>query len=213
MWEYAPQRIVPELRPYHDAAGSGNWTKVPGMLTYLRERLKQYPHVGIGEFHIHQIDPDDRPSLKQFVTLARENQAIVHLHSDAEPVNLLYQLEPELTMIWAHAGMSEPPDVIGTMFARHSQLYVDTSYRETEILGDGEALDPAWKALILKYPERFMVGTDTWINDQWAIYEELIDTNRLWLSKLPRDVAQMIAYKNAEKLFGRRVSNDLMGAR
>ena len=25
LWEYAPSRVVPELRPYHGEAGSSNW--------------------------------------------------------------------------------------------------------------------------------------------------------------------------------------------
>ena len=28
LWEYAPNRIVPELRPYHGNVGSSNWTVV-----------------------------------------------------------------------------------------------------------------------------------------------------------------------------------------
>ena len=31
LYEYAPNRIVPELRPYHGDAGSSNWAKAPGM--------------------------------------------------------------------------------------------------------------------------------------------------------------------------------------
>ena len=47
LWEYAPNRIVPELRPYHGNAGSSNWTKSAGMLGYIRGRLAKYPHEGI----------------------------------------------------------------------------------------------------------------------------------------------------------------------
>jgi hypothetical protein len=32
LFEYAPGRIVPEVRPYHGDAGSSNWTEVAGML-------------------------------------------------------------------------------------------------------------------------------------------------------------------------------------
>ena len=37
--------------------------------------------------------------------------------------------------------------------------------------------------------------------------------NRLWLSKLPRDVAEKIAYKNAERYFGRDISMDQIGTK
>ena len=63
MLEYAPNRVVPELRPYHGAANSSNWPKVLNMDTYLEERLEKYPHEGIGEFHIHRLDTADELSL------------------------------------------------------------------------------------------------------------------------------------------------------
>ena len=110
LWEYAPERIVPELRPYHGDAGSSNWTKAPEMLAYLEGRLKKYPHRGIGEFHVHAIDPNDREFLSEVATLAARHEILLHIHSGADPVKLFYELEPELTVIWAHAGLTEPPD-------------------------------------------------------------------------------------------------------
>jgi Amidohydrolase len=210
LWEYAPERIVPELRPYHGQTGAANWTKAPGMLDYLKQRLAAYPHRGIGEFHIHNLDPRDRGFLKQVAHLAAERQILIHLHSDAKPVQLFYELEPGLTLIWAHAGMSEPPEVIGPMLERYPKLYADTSYREHDILGDGH-IEPRWRDLIMRYPDRFMVGSDTWVNSQWENYEALIDLNRRWLSQFPREVAEKIAYRNAEALFGRKVSRQLIG--
>jgi predicted TIM-barrel fold metal-dependent hydrolase len=56
-----------------------------------------------------------------------------------------------------------------------------------------------------------MIGSDTWVNSQWDRYSDIMDINRQWLSLLPREVAEKIAYKNAEKLFGRNVSMDLVG--
>jgi len=212
LWEYAPRRIVPELRPYHSGAGSGNWTKSDDMLEYLRKRLESYDHEGMGEFHVHRIDPADRPLLKAVAAMARARGIPVHIHSGAGPVRLFYELEPELTVIWAHAGMSEPPEVVGEMLDTYQTLYADTSYREREILGDG-GLDPLWRGVILRHPDRLMVGTDTWINAQWDDYEELIALNRRWLAKLPRDVAERIAWRNAARLFGRMVSKELIGTR
>lgn len=210
LWEYAPERIVPELRPYHGQASASNWTKAPGMLDYLKQRLAAYPHRGIGEFHIHTLDPSDRDFLKQVARLAAERQILIHLHSDAKPVQLFYEFEPGLTLIWAHAGMSEPPEVIGPMLDRYPKLYADTSYREHDILGDG-TIEPRWRTLIMRYPDRFMVGSDTWVNHRWENYEALIDLNRRWLSQFPREVAEKIAYRNAETLFGRKVSRQLIG--
>ncbi len=203
--EYAPDRIVPELRPYHDGAGSSNWTKAEGMEAYLRDRLARHPHQGIGEFHIHRLDMQDRPLLEAVAALAKVRAIPLHIHSGAEPVRFFFGLEPGLTIIWAHAGMSEPADLVGAMLDAYPTLYADTSFRERDILGDGTALNTAWKAVIERHADRLMVGTDTWINAQWDNYEDLIALNRRWLALLPRETAEKIAYRNAARLFGRDI--------
>jgi len=205
LWEYAPDRIVPELRPYHGDAGSSNWTKAEGMLSYLEGRLAAYPHEGIGEFHIHQLDESDRPLLEKVAAMAVARDIPVHIHSGAEPVRLFFEIEPGLTIIWAHAGMSEPADLVGRMLDDYSKLYADTSYRENDILADGSTIDPDWLAVITRHSDRLMVGTDTWTNSQWADYEGLIAENRRWLSLLPRDIAERIAFRNAARLFRREI--------
>lgn len=203
LWEYAPDRIIPELRPYHGDAGSSNWTKSDGMLDYLKQRLDKYPHEGIGEFHIHQLDMDDRPFLTAVAKMAKTQDLPLHIHSGAEPVRFFFDIEPELTIIWAHAGMSEPASIVGQMLDDYKNLYADTSYRENDILSDGRTIDPAWRSVILKHSDRLMIGTDTWTNSQWEDYDGLIATNRLWLSQFSREIAEKIAHKNALKLFKR----------
>jgi len=213
LWEFAPKRVVPELRPYHGVAGSSNWTKVPGMIQYLRERLAKYPHQGIGEFHIHHVDPSDEPLLREVAAMARSKKILIHIHSTAEPVRLLYRLEPSLVIIWAHAGMSEPARVVEELMETYKTLHADTSYRERDILtGDGK-IDSDWRQVIERFPDRFLVGSDTWVNSQWADYSGLISLNRAWLSHFPREIAEMITHKNAERLFGRKVSAELFGQR
>jgi hypothetical protein len=213
LFEYAPRRVVPELRPYHDGAGSSNWTLVDGMFDYITGRLERYPHVGIGEFHVHAVDGADKALLTDIATLAAEKKILLHVHSGAAPVAFFYALQPSLTIIWAHAGMTEPPAVVDAMMTAHKTLHADLSYREDEILGRGGALDAAWEAVLRRHRHRFMVGSDTWVNGQWAQYESLIRRNRQWLKMLPRPVAEAIAFGNAERLFGRRVSTDLIGKR
>ena len=59
LWKFVPNRIVLELCPYHGEYGSSNWTKASGMFDYLVERFSDYPHEDIGDFHLHNVDPDD----------------------------------------------------------------------------------------------------------------------------------------------------------
>lgn len=214
LYEYAPNRIVPEVRPYHEGWGQSNWTAHDGMFDYIKGRMDKYPHVGIGEFHLHDIEKADEGLLRRIAKLAAERGALLHIHSGPEPVEFFYRVNPSLTIIWAHAGMSAPPDVIGPLMDKHAGLYADLSYREWEILdGDEGPLNPAWEALLTRHADRFMVGTDTWVNEQWAQYGRLVAMNRAWLARFPRPLAEKFAYKNAEKLFGRKVSQELLGTR
>ena len=93
LWQYAPNRIVPELRPFHGKAGSGNWTKAAGMFDYLVQRLNQYPHEGIGEFHLHGVDLNNAPLLRKIAALAKSKNIYIHVHSGKAPVDMLFSFE------------------------------------------------------------------------------------------------------------------------
>lgn len=213
LWEYAPNRIVPELRPYHGNAGSSNWAKASGMKDYLEDRLEKYPHEGIGEFHIHNLDESDEPLFRQVITMAKKRNIPLHVHSGTEPIRWLYGLDSEVKIIWAHAGLGEPASAVYDLMKEYQKLYADTSLREYAILGSGDDLDPQWKKIIFEFQDRLMVGSDTWVNAQWDSYTSIIASNRRWLSKLPKEVAEKIAYKNAEQYFNRKISMDQIGTR
>jgi len=211
LWKYAPNRIVPELRPYYGDANSSNWTQSPGMFEYLNKRLIKYPHEGIGEFHLHEVNTDDETILLKIADIAKTKNLYIHVHSGKEPVNYLYSLEPELKIIWAHAGMSESAETVESMMMKYSTLYADTSYRELDILNADGTINKDWRHVIERFSDRFMMGSDTWVNNQWDDYKELIKLNRKWLSQFSRPVAERIAFKNAERLFKRKIGSNLLG--
>ena len=45
-----------------------------------------------------------------------------------------------------------------------------------------------------------MIGTDTWIPSQWTNLPKLMAVVRTWLRQLPPDLAEAIAWRNAERL-------------
>ena len=213
LWEYAPNRIVPELRPYHGDVSSSNWTKAEDMKAYLASRLEAYPHEGIGEFHIHNLDTSDEPLFRSIIAMAKERDILLHVHSGTEPIRWLYSLDPDVKIIWAHAGLGDTPAAIYKLMSEFPSLYADTSLRERQILGFHDEIYPEWLKIIMDFQDRLMIGSDTWVNSQWDRYADIITLNRRWLSKLPRDVAEKIAYKNAEKVFDRKVSMKQVGTR
>ncbi|MEP2707541.1 MAG: amidohydrolase family protein [Roseibium sp.] len=213
LWEYAPNRIVPELRPYHGSAGSSNWTKMDGMEDYLEERLNAYPHEGIGEFHIHRLDTSDEPLLRKVINMAKARDIYIHVHSGAEPIRWLYSLDPDVKIIWAHAGLGSPATEVHALMSEFPALLADTSLREWNILGSGDELNPEWQTIIFDFQDRLMIGSDTWVNGQWDSYSEIMESNRKWLAKLPRKVAEKIAYGNTERLFDREISMEQIGTK
>lgn len=67
---------------------------------------------------------------------------------------------------------------------------------------DGGKLCPEWRQLLLKYPDRFVIGSDTWVNQRWMYYDGLMTGYRTWLGDLPQAAARKIAWDNAAGWFG-----------
>jgi Amidohydrolase len=199
LYEAQPDFIVPFLRPYRTDADRSGWFNDPEILEFVGESLKRGIYRGIGEFHLHGSEAQS-PVMQRLADLAVEKGLVLHAHSDALAIETLFRLNPRLKIIWAHAGMTAPPSLIGAMLERNHALWVELSYRLTEIAPQGE-LDPQWRALFLRHPERFITGSDTWNASRWEELPRLTRATRGWLSQLPQEVAAKIAYDNAARLF------------
>lgn len=77
-------------------------------------------------------------------------------------------------------------------------MWADLAFRDELYLAD--ELDPEWRQLFLDYPDRFLLGTDTYTPDRWYFVVENANESRDWLKLLPEEVARNIAYRNAERL-------------
>jgi len=86
------------------------------------------------------------------------------------------------------------------LLVRHPTLLGELSYRPG--LTDNGGLAPPWRAMCTDLPERFLIGSDTWINPRWLHYEGLMDEARTWLGSLPEPIARRIGWGNGAGLFG-----------
>jgi hypothetical protein len=84
------------------------------------------------------------------------------------------------------------------MLAKYRMLWADLAFRND--YAPGGRLDGSWKQLFLAFPDRFMVGTDTPSPERWYYVVEHARFSRKWLSELPPEVADAIAFRNAERL-------------
>jgi Amidohydrolase len=198
LYDKAPQMIVPFLRPYRTRDDMGSWYSDPGVQTYVEERLKRGIYRGIGEFHL-SAPGAGAPTVKRFAELAADRDLFLQAHVDEVTIEKLLTLYPKTRFLWAHAGMSSSAATVGGLLARFPKLWVELALR-TDVAPGGK-LDPEWRAVFVKYPDRFMVGTDTWITSRWEAMRGYHLDVQTWLGQLPRDVAEAIAWKNGERLF------------
>jgi len=204
--------VVPFVRLYRNRDDYTNWfrdeTIYEMVQTELARGTASGPYRGLGEFHLYESANANGPVAKKLVALAEREKLAVLAHVDDVAVDLLMANAPSkgqsLRLIWAHTGIGGTPvERVQAMLERYPLLMGELSYRPG-LTCEGGRLCPEWRALILKHPGRFMVGSDTWINQRWSSYDETMRTYRVWLGDLPEDVAQRIAWGNAAGLFGLR---------
>ncbi|MGE0716233.1 MAG: amidohydrolase family protein [Alphaproteobacteria bacterium] len=198
LFEAAPDIIVPELRPYRSRGELSSWMRDPSIVTHLEDRLARFRYVGIGEFHVYGADAD-LPVVRRTVELAKQHGLFLHAHSDADAVERLFRQDPAARVLWAHSGFARPAEV-GAMLRKHPKLWADLAFRSDH--APGGRLDPEWRGLLEEFPDRFMVGTDTFAPERWHYIVQHAKWSRGWLAELPRDLAERIAFRNAETLFG-----------
>ena len=192
-------RVVPFIRPYRNRADVGTWFNDPEIFALVESELgRDIGYRGIGEFHVFGSDAGTE-WVKRIVALAVERNLWLHAHCDDAALEILFAHDPKVKIIWAHTGFTTPPGKVARYMERHANLVGELSFRY-DITEDGK-LAPAWRALLLAHPDRFVVGSDTWVNGRWEQYGEIMTYYRGWLGQLPSDVASKIASGNGERLF------------
>jgi predicted TIM-barrel fold metal-dependent hydrolase len=196
LYKQAPDLIVPVLRPYRRRGEIGTWVRDETIVEHVEARLKASAYAGIGEFHVFGADAD-LPVMRRLVEFAKQRKIFLHAHSDVDAVERIFKQDPDARVLWAHSGFTDP-DAVRALLAKHKMLWADLAYRN-DYAPYGK-LDPAWKQLVLDFPDRFMVGTDTPSPERWYYVVEHAKFSRGWLSELPPEVADNVAFRNAERL-------------
>jgi len=201
--------VVPFVRLYRNRADYDNWFRDESIYEMVQAELARGtaagPFKGIGEFHLYDSTNANGPVAKKLMALAEDRNLVVLAHVDDTAIDLLMANTPgkgqRSRLVWAHTGIGGPSVArVDQLFAKYPLLLGELSYRPGLTCGDGK-LCPEWRELLLKYPSRFMIGSDTWVNQRWQQYDEIMKGYRLWLGDLPPDVARKIAWDNAANLY------------
>lgn len=220
----APERIIPIYGPYHTGNEKLTWQFREQLIDEVLKGLSSGFYRGIGELHLIGGMAIPWQQSKVFVSLlalAREYNVPIMVHSEYSSINptlSICQENPDNRIILAHAGavinpkqveqiLQACPNVAMDLAARDPWRYVNNPMTDQK----GQLLSH-WESLILRYSDRFMVGSDpVWPVDKgaswdepdsgWLELERFVNFHRQWLSFLPEDVANKIIWKNAENWF------------
>ena len=193
----APELVIPSLRPYRTRGDLSTWARDDTVVNFLEERLRNSRYAAIGEFHLYGADAD-LPVPKRMVALAKQYELVLHAHSDVDALERLFRQDPGARILWAHSGF-ERPDAVREMLRKHKNLWCDLAFRTEH--GAGGRVPAEWRALFAEFPDRFMVGTDTFTPERWYYIVEHANWSRAWLADLPPALAEGIAWRNADTLF------------
>lgn len=222
--ELAPERIVAFYGPYLVGGEKLAWQFRKSLVDEVRAGLESGHYDGIGELHLigGQATRWNRSEVfLELLALARSHDVPLMVHTEyasIEPTVSMCRGNPDNRFLLAHAGAVLPPSQVGRILDACPNVVMDLAARDpwryvsNPITDADGALLPGWRALLLRYPERFMVGSDTvWPVDKvsswdeadsgWQEMHRFIDFHRRWLSTLPEAVAHAIRWHNAERFF------------
>jgi hypothetical protein len=195
--------VVPFIRPYRVRSDIQTWFEDPAIFDLITSEYARGYYRGIGEFHIYGKSAAS-PWVKKVVDFAVEKNLYLHAHCDEEALLILFSHNPRARIIWAHTGFSVPAARVAELLDQHKDaLWGELSYRGGITGGDGK-LTEDWRGLLERHSDRFLLGSDTWINQRWFGYDTIFKEYRSWLAQLPAEHARRIANGNAAQLFGPR---------
>ena len=203
-----PDRVV-AAQPLPDPTAPGAAARLDAELTRSGARA-------VGEVHVRQVSrkidrsPAD-PAFGKVLEVAARHKTPVVIHQELDDkataaLEAALQAAPAATIVLAHAG-SAAPAALEPLLARHPNLVVDLSgmhfQRAPALATEKGPLDPAWKALIEKHRDRFVVGIDVWAARLFEppMLDRLMAWTRRILGELTPEAAERVAHRNAARLF------------
>ena len=126
-------------------------------------------------------------------------------------MRVILRAHPRHPFLFIHMGQLGPEEA-GQLLAAHQNLYFIPSHTTPITLADSHEpwtpmiahgmLLPAWRDLILRYPDRFVLGFDNvWARHWKEFYIPQVQLWRQVLGKMPSKVAHKVAHRNAERLW------------
>ena len=137
-----------------------------------------------------------------------------HVHENVSTFERLLAHNRKARIIWVHLGMDNTGDRTVELTRRllrdHPNLYISiTGFQravgENWLLLPGRGLNPEWRALIVEFPERFMIGSDILFQPPrvWHAFPQPIKRaiEIVRTPYLPPAVARKVAFENVQNVY------------
>ena len=174
---------IPSLRPYRtrgDVEHVG--ARRDGRPRSSRSACASSRYAAIGEFHLYGADAD-LPVPQRMIALAQQHKLVLHAHSDVDAIERHLPAGSRRRASCGRTPASSGRRRCATMLRKHKNLWCDLAFRTEH--GGGGKVPAEWRALFTEFPDRFMVGTDTFTPERWHYIVEHANWSRAWLADLP----------------------------
>lgn len=198
LYRKAPERVIPMFIPQFSKVDRDSWFNNKKIQQYMEHELKRGLYRGIGEFFLFDGEANT-PVVRRMLELAKKYDLVLHARSDQNVIRQLFARDPSLRILWAHGGMLVPPHKLNEMLDRYPRLWIEISHRD--VATSWGNLKDKWRKVMLRHPDRFLLGSGTYNNKYWYQFRHYMSTYRGWLKTLPPVVAERIAFRNGLELF------------
>lgn len=216
-------QLIYFYQPYLHPFLKSNWFLNKHAPDAVREALASGRYRGVGEIHISDgIGPRmDSEIFNSILQIAAGFNAPVSLHTNASSYEYMRRIctkHSKTRFIWAHAGGLQA-DGVGKLLSNCDNVWVEFSARDhlksvsgVPVAHEDGTLGEGWLALMQRYPDKFMIGSDpiwpvteidSWhsADTGWQTVDEVYAYHRRWLKTLPTGLAEKVSYRNAVELF------------
>jgi predicted TIM-barrel fold metal-dependent hydrolase len=171
---------------------------------------------GFGEIHTNSLGKNPRtvdfdgPVLQAMYKMAEKYQGFVNVHHSAsrapiKPVIQMAKKYPGATFIFSHCSFDKFAKKMAIIFSKTENTFCEISslgiIHEQRFAYSENGLSPAYKELILKFPDRVMLGTDGCCHEPSRYSEMIKEMRDHVLPHLPPEVRRKVAYGNAVRVF------------
>ena len=160
------ERQAPQAAGFPDPAAGEPFLLTPGPLTTAFEvKQAMLRDWGSWDGDFRAMTAELRRRLVAISGAGEDWDCVPVQGSGTFAVEAMLTTYPGVKILWAHAGMSASAQRVGALVDRYPMLWVELALRSD--VAPGGVLDPGWRQLFLRHPDRFLVGTDTWVTPRW----------------------------------------------